>query len=151
MRIIGMGSNDCLEMSASRRASKRQERRMKTTLSLDYLVLSVPAPLRHPLNKINSWNLASQTCCRCSTRRRLQHHNHNHRLSKPHPSRTTLKRPNLILRISWRCLRLQLRLLQSRLRLRLCLRLSTSRFLPRLDHPVRLPTIESASKGRCWK
>jgi hypothetical protein len=150
-RTIGMGSNDCSEMSASRRASKREERRMRTTLSLDYSVLLALALLRPPLNNINSWNLASRIYCRCSIRRRPLHHDHSHRLSQPHPFRTTLKRPSLILRISWQCSLLQLRPLQSRITLRLCLKFSMIRFLPRLDHPARLPTIGSISKGRCWR
>jgi hypothetical protein len=146
-----MGSNDYSEMSASRRASKREERRMRTTLSLGYSVLSALAPLRHLLYNINSWNLASRIYCRCSIRRRPLYHNHNHRLSKPHPCNTTLKRPSLILRISWQCSLLQLRPLQSRITLHPCLKLSMIRFLPRLDHPARLPTIGSISKGRYWR
>jgi hypothetical protein len=150
-RTTEMGSNDCSETSAFRRASRRQGRRTKMTPWLDYWVLSVPALLRPPLNNINSWNLASRIYCRCSIRRLLQHHNHNNRLSKPHPCNTTHKRPSLILLISWRCSLLQLMSLPSRLTLRLFLRLNTSRFLPHLDHPARLPTIGSTNKGRCWR
>ena len=148
-RIIEVASNDYLQTQTFRRASKRQERRMRMTPSQDYWVLSVPAPLRHLLNNINSWNLASRTSCHCSIKRRLLHR--SHRFSQPHFKRMTPKRPNLILPISWRCWLLQVRLRQSRLKLHPSLKSSMVRFLLRLDHRVHQPTIGSTSKGRCWR